>query len=109
MVGGVSDKDANALAKEMRMSIDFVRSMRKRESYAEFACWVKNVTERAIKLSVPFGVMEEKERLDQSQFQMLIQKNQARFGVCGSSQSPTVHQASRKRDGSFEVGEWDGL
>src|SRR6185312_4140334 len=45
MAGGVSDRDARALAPDMRTSAEFVSSTRKHEESTEFACYVRNMTE----------------------------------------------------------------
>ena len=57
--GGLSHKDANAMANEMYTTGDRIRSLRKVDrEYAEFACHIKNITPVAVKLQVPFGRME---------------------------------------------------
>jgi hypothetical protein len=54
LAGGVSDKDARALASDMRTSPEEIGQQRK----GHFLCFVKNVTERAVSIEVPFGRLE---------------------------------------------------
>lgn len=54
MAGGVSDKDARALASDMRTTPEQIAS----QSKGKFMCFVKNVTPAAVSLEVPFGQME---------------------------------------------------
>ena len=56
-VGGVSNKDAKAFAAEMRCEADFVQSTRKRKTETEFACFVRHITEHAIKISIPQDIV----------------------------------------------------
>lgn len=57
-VGGVSDRDAHALARELRCSPSFIQQ----QGAGSWAAYVKNATPQAISLSIPFGTLE---RLDQ--------------------------------------------
>lgn len=54
MAGGISDKDARALAGDMRTSSDMIAAQRK----GHFMCYVKNVTPAAVSIHVPFGELE---------------------------------------------------
>jgi hypothetical protein len=62
MAGGVSDRDARALCADMRTSPDFLTRQRKDRTYpprwTQFACHVRNVTDQALSLEVPFGTLE---------------------------------------------------
>ena len=77
--GGVSARDAAALAREMRCESDFVQGMRKRAQSTEFACWIKNTTARAIKLEVPLGTVNGLPSIDQAAYSALIAANRARY------------------------------
>lgn len=59
--GPVSYSDANALGREMYTGGEFLRSMRKTTTHTEFACYVKTVTPEAVRVSIPFGIMERAE------------------------------------------------
>ena len=79
LVGGVSGKDANAFAREMRCDPEFLQNMRKGDMYTQFACFVRNVTTRPVPLTVPFGQLEARPRLTQAQYDFVIERNRARF------------------------------
>ena len=64
LVGGLSYKDNQAFAREMGSDTDFLASLRKQASGTEFALWVKNAIPQALRLSVPFGLLESAKRLD---------------------------------------------
>jgi hypothetical protein len=77
--GGVSAKDARALADDMRTDADFIRSMRKRRGQSEFAAYVKGRTEAALRMNVPLGAVNALPMLDDHQYQALIDANRKRF------------------------------
>lgn len=80
--GGVSSRDARALADEMHTDASFLESMKRRREHTEFAVWRKNVTERALRLSVPLGFLERQPTLDEDAYDDLIELNRARY--CGT-------------------------
>ncbi len=48
------------LNRDMRCEADFILSMKKKDfEYAEWACYVDNLTPQAIRLTVPFGAIEK--------------------------------------------------
>ena len=62
--GGVSDEDARALKSDMRTSTKFLLSMKKRNRLdTQFACYVRNHTGNAIKLTLPFSRAENEPRM----------------------------------------------
>jgi hypothetical protein len=81
-VGGVSAKDARALADELHTSSDFIESMKRRKDRTEFAAWLKHQTPQAIRLTVPLGHLERQPTLTEEQFDQLIDRNRARY--CGT-------------------------
>ena len=61
---GVSDADARALAPNMRTSSEFPLGLRRRDrNDSEFACYIRNETQRAVKLSVLLGRVEAEPRM----------------------------------------------
>jgi hypothetical protein len=59
IAGPVSDKDAEALSREMYTDKHFIRSMKAREREgADFAVHVAGLTPHALKLSIPYGTLE---------------------------------------------------
>jgi hypothetical protein len=87
LAGGVSARDATAMAREMRCEPEFLQDMRKRPTHTEFACFIRNVTPCPVKLSVPFGQMEGRPRMSGTALQQLLAEN-ARHYCTGSSEPP---------------------
>lgn len=103
IAGGVSAKDASALSKEMRCEPEFLQSMRKRHEHTEFACFIKNVTGQPVQLSVQFGQMEARPRMDEVELEELIERNRLRYGSSDDG-APTVSRKQTK-PGGFVVSE----
>jgi hypothetical protein len=80
--GGVSARDARALADELHTSSDFIESMRRRGGRTEFAVWLKHLTAHAVRLSVPLGFVESQPILTEEEFSEVIDANRARY--CGT-------------------------
>ena len=67
IAGPVSYSDAQILAREMYTTGDFIRSMKARErESADFAFYVTGMTDRAVKVTVPYGALESVPRVDRS-------------------------------------------
>jgi hypothetical protein len=81
-VGGVSAKDARALADELRTTSDFIEGMRRRGERTEFAVWLKQMTPHAIRLTVPIGFLERQPLLTEEAFDAVMAANRARY--CGT-------------------------
>ena len=73
--GGVSDEDARALRSDMRTSAEFLLSMRKRKTESDFACYVRNVTDNAIKLTLPFLRAEREPKMTEQSRAALLARN----------------------------------
>lgn len=80
--GGVSARDARALADELRTSSDFIEGMRRRGDRTEFAVWLKHQTPQAIRLSVPLGFLERQPLLSEEALEAVTDANRARY--CGT-------------------------
>jgi hypothetical protein len=81
-VGGVSAKDARALADELHTGADFIESMKRRHGRSEFAVWLKQMTPQAIRLSVPLGFLERQPLLTEEALQKVLDANRERY--CGT-------------------------
>jgi hypothetical protein len=81
-VGGVSAKDARALADDLHTDAGFIESVKRRGDRTEFAAWLKHHTPRAIRLSVPLGFLERQATLTEEAFDELQDFNRARY--CGT-------------------------
>ena len=80
--GGVSAKDAHALAPELHTTPEFIDAMRRKGPKTEFAVWVKHQTPRAVRLSVPLGFLERQHTLDDEDYDELLARNRERY--CGT-------------------------
>jgi hypothetical protein len=81
LAGGVSDKDARALASDMRTTPDFITGMAKHAKSTEFACYVRNYTANAIRLEIPFGALEGAARMTAEQQAQVIAGNRRRYAA----------------------------
>lgn len=77
--GGVSAKDARALAEDMGTTADFIGSMRKRKARSEFAAFIRNRTAGALRVNVELGLVNAMPMLDDADFQALIDQNRTRY------------------------------
>lgn len=81
LAGGVNDRDARALAPDMRTESAFISSMRKRAKSTEFACYIRNTTDSAVRLAVPFGTLESAPRMSAAEERVLVELNRARYSA----------------------------
>ncbi len=59
IAGPVAHSDAAALAREMYCDTEFIRNMKAVDrDHADFAFYVRGMTDRAVKVSVPYGTLE---------------------------------------------------
>ncbi|HTW36679.1 MAG TPA: DUF87 domain-containing protein [Rhizomicrobium sp.] len=87
--GGVSAKDARALAEELRTTHEFIEGMKRRGPRTEFALWVKHLTDKGIRLTVPLGFLEKQPTLDDLEHDALIAANRVRY--CGTLADISMH------------------
>lgn len=80
--GGVSARDARALASELHTSSDFIEGMRRRRDHTEFAVWLKHRTPEALRMDIPLGYLERQPTLPEEAYDQLIGVNRARY--CGT-------------------------
>lgn len=108
IAGGVSYKDAGIFAKEMNCSPEFIQSARKRKDQTEFACWVRNLTDRAIKISVPLGAIEKLPVMEKPEYQKLIDKNRSLYSGT-IKKGGAIKPSEEKGVDGFELGEPEDL
>ncbi len=77
--GGMNAKDAKTLASEMRVTSDYLQSMKKTDYGSDFAFWMKHDLPSAIKVNVPFGHLESYARMDSFSFQTVLELNRERY------------------------------
>ncbi len=80
-VGGVSSKDASPLSGELRVSSDFIESMKRHKDRTEFAVWLKHKTPHAVRLSIPLGFLERQPIMSEEAFDEVITDNRLRYGT----------------------------
>ncbi len=69
--GGLSDRDARALASDMRTTSAFLLATSKRQAATEFACFVRNHTSTAVALELTLGRAEREPRMADAAFEKL--------------------------------------
>jgi hypothetical protein len=104
LVGGLSAKDATAFAKDMRCEPEFLLPMRKRQDHTQFACFVRNHTERPVALKVPFGRMESRPKLTDAEYEELLERNRARYSASGDPAAQGFRTQAQPA-GGFQLGE----
>ena len=77
--GGMNAKDSKTLASEMRVTSDYLQSIKKTDYGSDFAFWMKHDLPNAIKVNVPFGHLENKPRMGDFFFQTLLDRNRERY------------------------------
>ncbi len=93
LAGGTSHEDAIKLSREMRTSPEFVASMTKERSHANFAAFVRNVTPQAMKMTIPFGTLENLPRMPDEHFEIL--RDVSRRRLSPRSVEPTTQESIR--------------
>ena len=98
MAGGISDRDARALAPDMRTTPDFLSAQRKDSAnpprWSQFACYVRNQTPSAVSLQVPFGTLERAPKMSAKALTKLKARNRKRYAI-DPEQSQTAANTSQ--------------
>jgi hypothetical protein len=92
LAGGVSDKDARGLAPDMRTGADFITSMKKQDRSTEFACYVRNYTNNAVRLEIPFGSLERSPKMSAAEHATLIERNRERYAIRRDPSRPAANE-----------------
>ena len=80
--GPASHSVVSGLNRDMRTTPDFIMTMKKKDfAYAEWACYVDNLTPSAIKLTVPFGAIEKLPRMSDAEWRDMRARNKERYGA----------------------------
>ena len=114
MVGGVSEQDARGYAGDLRVTPELIMSARKFSGGAEFVTYVRNHTPSGIKLNVPFGVLEGKEKLDRARSEELRDRVRERYGIergeafAGPPRTPPP-PSDGPEEGDFPLGKPEAL
>jgi hypothetical protein len=103
LAGGVSDKDARALAADMRTDADFITSMKKQTRSTEFACYVRNHTANALRLEIPFGSLERAPKMTAAQHAALVSRNRERYAAGPVKSRPDANGPGAAPPAAFAV------
>ena len=80
--GGVGYSDRTWLAREMETAHEFIGAQKKdsREppQWSQFACYVRNFTDQAVSLTVPFFQLENLPKMTEAEHATLVERNRAR-------------------------------
>ena len=72
----------------MHTEPEFLLGMRKKDSETQFACFVRNFTERPIPLTIRFGTMERQPQLTPDAYNALRAQNRNRFSATTDDATP---------------------
>jgi hypothetical protein len=86
----VSDREAHAIAPDMRTTPGFVLDQRLGQRATQLGCYVRNVAGTAISLSVPLGVMERELQMPPETYRRLLDGNRARVSGCLAGPVPDL-------------------
>ena len=85
--GPTSHQVASELHRDMRCDVDFILDMKNRSRdnhpsppyWAEWACYVANTTPRAMRLSIPFGLLESLPTMSAAEHQAMRAANKSQY------------------------------
>lgn len=88
VAGGISDRDARALAPDMRTTVEHLTNLKKTDRSAQFMAYIRNKTGRALTIEVPFGLLEAQPKMTAAEHAALIARNRARYSATPIGTSP---------------------
>jgi Type IV secretion-system coupling protein DNA-binding domain len=88
LAGGISAKDAAALAPEFRSRPETLLAFKKDKRVSRFALFARNYTETAMSMDVPLGYAESCERLDRDEYAALLEQSRNAYGI--DQQAPAL-------------------
>ena len=97
LAGGVSDKDARAFAADMRTTPDFIAGMAKHAKSTEFACYVRNYTTNAVRLTSRSERWKRRPRCRRDEHARLIAANRERYAAEREQPRPAANGHERPR------------
>jgi hypothetical protein len=86
-VGGVSDRDAHAIARELRCTPTFAQQ----QSTGSWAAYVKNYTPTALSLKIPFGTMEALDKMGETERRTVQQHVRSRYAALPEESQARQH------------------
>jgi len=74
----------------MRTTHDVISSMKKGRASTEFACYVRNYTDRAIRLEIPFGTLERAAKMTDEEHRSLVERNRVQYAASPAQARPAA-------------------
>jgi hypothetical protein len=97
LVGGINDKDARAIAPDMRTTADFIAGQHKGAKHTTFAAYVRNLTPSAIALTVPFFSIDSIPPMPDAAYAQMRANNRARYtaSAAPATAPPSIQVGAR--------------
>ena len=112
LAGGVSARDARALAADMKSTPEFLLAQQKDAGGTRFATFVRNTTPGAVSWRVPFGTMEKMPAMSDEAFARVLARNRAEISIgasdlgaaCGDGAGAAAGGGADERGGGASAG-----
>ncbi|MGH6671904.1 MAG: hypothetical protein ACRECV_08010 [Xanthobacteraceae bacterium] len=79
--GGVSATDANFMARDMRCDPQLILRQRRAKDHTRFACYVTGMTDTAVSLHLPYGILERQPRMSDQAYAHLLKLNRDKLSA----------------------------
>jgi hypothetical protein len=79
--GGVSATDANFMARDMRCDPHLILRQRRAKDHTRFACYVTGMTDTAVSVRLPYGILENQARMSDEAYQHLLKLNRDKLSA----------------------------
>jgi len=103
LAGGVSARDARALAGQMSCDADLIQ----RQPKGTFATFVRGLTDRAVPISVPFFVMENRERATKDEIDAIREHSRKAYAEPWQNKAEDSRTSDETRPNPSEENEPD--
>jgi hypothetical protein len=98
--GGLGYADTQWLAREMRVDPEFIIEQKRHAArppqWTKFACYVRNYTDHAISLTIPFFTLENSPKMTDAEHAELMKRNAARVSAAPTLAPSISEQALAK-------------
>ena len=122
LVGGTTERDARAMASDMRTTTEFMLAQHKDTAspprFTRFACYVRNHTPHAVSLVLPLGVLDSIPQINDSAYARLRDMNRGRYAHLlpapiveprQAGAEPSKAEVNRRQEGSLPRSDDDTL
>jgi len=98
MAGGLGYTDSRWLAHEMETTPEFLKAQRRDSGeppqWTQLACYVRNFTQRAVSLTIPFYALENMPQMTSAEHRALLERNRLRVSSPPRSSEPASSPAT---------------